>query len=220
MQVKIRDIQHFLYCPHRWGLLNIDCAWAENYYVVKANLLHDRVHNSENRYISKGKEVLTAVFVHNDAPAYDIYGVVDCIELVKSKNGIQIAGYDDKFNLCIVEYKPTMPKSQDFNKDDALQVFAQKICVDKTFNTDCECYIYYADTKKRIKLPFKEEYDEYDKLLKRVLADIREYTEKSEIPKILKGQKCNGCSLKDICMPIKSSIKTVRSRIDELLEDV
>ncbi|MEG0894264.1 MAG: CRISPR-associated endonuclease Cas1 [Oscillospiraceae bacterium] len=41
MQVKIRDIQHFLYCPHRWGLLNIDCAWAENYYVVKANLLHD-----------------------------------------------------------------------------------------------------------------------------------------------------------------------------------
>ena len=39
-QIALRDIQHYLYCPHRWGLMKIDCAWAENYYVVKANLLH------------------------------------------------------------------------------------------------------------------------------------------------------------------------------------
>ena len=37
-QIALRDLQHFLYCPHRWGLMHIDCAWAENYYVVKANL--------------------------------------------------------------------------------------------------------------------------------------------------------------------------------------
>lgn len=46
--ISIRSIQHWLYCRHRWGLLEINCAWAENYYVTKANLLHRRVH--EDKY--------------------------------------------------------------------------------------------------------------------------------------------------------------------------
>ena len=29
VEITIRSIQHYLYCPHRWGLLEIDKAWAE-----------------------------------------------------------------------------------------------------------------------------------------------------------------------------------------------
>lgn len=64
-QISIRSIQHWLYCRHRWGLLKIDCAWAENYYVTKANLLHRRVHE-DNRYVSKAKVSHTGVTVYND----------------------------------------------------------------------------------------------------------------------------------------------------------
>ncbi len=200
--------------------MNINCAWAENYYVVKANLLHERVHGSNNRYSSKGKRVLTAVSVYNDDPAYSIYGVVDCIELIPSAYGVAIEKNGQPYRLCIVEYKPTMPKDKSFSIDDALQVFAQKICVDACFGCNCECELYYADTKKRISLPFREEYAQYDEKLRSTLQQMRGYADESKIPPIMKGQNCQGCSMKDMCMPVKSSrIKAVSQQIKECLEE-
>lgn len=114
--VAIRTIQHFLYCPHRWGLVEIDCAWAENYYVTKADLMHKRVHDN-GVYRSRAKTVYTAVSVYNDLPKYRLYGVTDCIEV------------DSSGQYAIVEYKPTKPKSSDYNYDDLMQVFAQKMVV-------------------------------------------------------------------------------------------
>ena len=65
-EIAIRSIQHYMYCPHRWGLLEIDKAWAENFFVTKANLLHERVHDPEKNYTARGKKVFTAVPVYND----------------------------------------------------------------------------------------------------------------------------------------------------------
>ena len=57
-EIAIRSIQHYMYCPHRWGLLEIDKAWAENFFVTKANLLHERVHDPEKKYTARGKKCL------------------------------------------------------------------------------------------------------------------------------------------------------------------
>ena len=40
-EIAIRSIQHYMYCPHRWGLLEIDKAWAENFFVTKGALAAD-----------------------------------------------------------------------------------------------------------------------------------------------------------------------------------
>lgn len=57
-EITIRSIQHFMYCPHRWGLLEIDKAWAENFFVTRANLLHERVHDPDRAYTTKNKKYL------------------------------------------------------------------------------------------------------------------------------------------------------------------
>lgn len=82
-EITIRSIQHYMYCPHRWGLLEIDCAWAENVFVTKANFMHERVHNPDKNYSSRGKKVFTAVPVYNDQKEYNLYGVTGCLELTK-----------------------------------------------------------------------------------------------------------------------------------------
>ena len=41
--INIRDIQHYMYCPRRFALLEVNDDWAENAFVVKANLLHENV---------------------------------------------------------------------------------------------------------------------------------------------------------------------------------
>lgn len=216
MEITIRSIQHYMYCPHRWGLLEIDRAWAENVFVTKANLLHNRVHNPEQNYALREKKVYTSVPVYNDMEPYGLYGVTDCIELTKEKQGISIGGSEDKYSVCIVEYKPTKPKHEDFYEEDLMQVFAQKICVDYVFGCDCDAVIYYADVKKRVPLPLKTNYKEYDSLLRRLLKEMRDYLEQGMVPAIRKGQKCGGCSMKDLCMPSASRQANVFTEIEKI----
>lgn len=207
-EIAIRSIQHYMYCPHRWGLLEIDQAWAENVFVTKANLMHNRVHDPERNYAARGKKVYTSVPVYHDAAEYNLYGMTDCLELTKDKNGVSIDGSEEKYRICIVEYKPTKPKNEEYHEDDLMQVFAQKICVDYVFGCDCDGVLYYADVKKRIALPVKENFEQYDRKLKALLCEMRQNLEQGIIPSIRKGQKCSGCSMKDLCMP---SVKKTRS---------
>lgn len=213
MEIAIRSIQHYMYCPHRWGLLEIDKAWVENAFVTKANLMHNRVHDPDRKYISKRKKIYTSVPVYNDLEEYNLYGVTDCLELAKDKKGVPISGSEELYNICIVEYKPTKPKNKEYHEEDLMQVFAQKICVDYVFGSDCDGILYYADVKKRIKLPLKENFEVYNQQLKELLREMRGNFEQGVIPPIPKGQKCCGCSMKDLCMP---SVKKTRNFLSEI----
>lgn len=205
-------------------MLEIDQAWAENVFVTKANLLHDRVHDPDQHYSARGKKVFTSVPVYNDLERYNLYGVTDCIELSEDKQGVSINGSEKKYKVYIVEYKPTKPKNQEYNEDDLMQVFAQKICVDFVFGCNCDAVLYYADVKKRIKLPLDDNFIIYDEQLVTLLAEMRSKLQAGEIPPIRKGQKCSGCSMKDLCMPQLKKQKNLRTSIEELqkidIEDV
>ena len=102
LEISIRSIQHYLYCPRRWGLLEIDRAWAENAFVTKANLLHSRVHDSKKSYSARGKQVFTSVPVFNDLPEYNLYGITDCMELTEDAKGVSVNDSSEKYKICIV----------------------------------------------------------------------------------------------------------------------
>lgn len=201
--INIRSLQHFLYCPHRWGLIEIGKIWSENFYVTKANLVHKRAHDF-SEFTSKNKKVFTNVSIYNDMPEYNLYGVLDCLEM--SDNSINI-----------VEYKPSKPKNKEYNYEDLMQVFAQKLCVDYIFKGNSQGYIYYADVKKRVRLPLAENFSQYDADLKNMISEMRSLIKIGKIPFIRKGQNCNGCSLKDLCIPKMKKIKSVH---DEIMESV
>ena len=219
-EISIRSVQHYLYCPHRWGLMEIGQIWAENYFVTRADLLHSRVHDPDRKYALRGKRVFTAVPVYHDGEAYNLYGVVDCLEAAKSADGVPLPGEGgQRCRLCIVEYKPTAPKKQPFHEDDLMQVFAQKLCVDYVFGGDCDAILYYADAKKRVPLPLRENFAEYDRKLKQALREMREYRAAGQIPPVAKGQSCSGCSLRDLCMPSVKKSGSVRARIQKIMEE-
>ena len=216
MEITIRSIQHYLYCPHRWGLIEIDKAWAENFFVTKANLMHERVHDPERSYAAKGKKVYTSVPVYYDPEPYNLYGITDCLELTPVDNGISVNGSRETYQICIVEYKPAKPKDQLYREEDLMQVFAQKLCVDYVFGGSCDGAIYYADVKKRVTLPLKEKRAEYDNKLRSILKDMRKNLAEGKIPPIRKGQKCSGCSMKDLCMPSMKVLPDLRSEIQKI----
>ncbi|MGN1113787.1 MAG: CRISPR-associated protein Cas4 [Oscillospiraceae bacterium] len=199
--INIRSIQHYMYCPRRFALLEINNDWAENYFVVKANLMHKNVHNGSHTFSDSKKTVVSSVSIYNDMPEYDLYGIADCIEFHKSKKGVEIPGLEGLYAVKIVEYKPKPPKTEPFHQSDAIQVFAQKICADYVFGCDSECFVYYSETKKRVYLPFDEEFEYYDQMLRGYLENMRKILESDSIPARIRGQKCSGCSLSDVCFP-------------------
>lgn len=210
--INIRTIQHFMYCPRRWGLLEINNDWAENAFVVKADIMHERVHDGSHSFSDKKKIVRSSITLYNDLPEYDLFGIADCVEFVKDKNGINIKGLPDSYLVKIIEYKPKCPKDCDYHETDAIQVFAQKLCADYVWGCNAECFVYYSDTKKRIRLPFDSMFENYDKALKGLLCEMRKIMETHEIPLRKKGQKCTGCSMKDVCF-YKDSVYSVKSEI-------
>lgn len=201
--ISIRSLQHYRYCPHRWGLIEIGRCWSENYYVAKANVLHEKAHQPQH-YIQRGKKVYSSVQVWNDE--IGLFGVVDCIE--KANDGIHI-----------VEYKPKKPKGSDYNEDDAIQVFAQKLCVDAVFGCDSIGELYYSDVRERVRLPFDDEQvnGHYLTLITDTVSKIRKQLEAGSIPPIRKDQYCSGCSMKDLCMP-KSRRIILKDEIRKIME--
>lgn len=214
--IAIRSIQHFLYCSHRWGLVEINRSWAENIYVTKANIMHERVHDPDYHYITKGKKVFTSVPVYNDKEEYDLYGIVDCLELVPDDDGVCVDEGTDKYKLCIVEYKPTIAKNNGHREEDLMQVFAQKLCVDAVFDCDCEAVLYYGDVKRRYQIDFKENYSIYDSKLRQILSEMRQYLRSGTIPTIRDSQNCSGCSMKDLCMPKLKRVKSFKEELNKL----
>lgn len=201
LTVNIRSIQHYMYCPRRYALLEINKDWNENAFVIKADIMHEHVHDGSHEFSDSRKVVRSAVSIYNDMPEYDLYGIADCIEFVRSSSGTDIGDLKGKYDVRIVEYKPKVPKGEPFHEADAIQVFAQKICADYVWKCNSEAYLYYSDIRKRVRLPFDEQFDKYDKLLKQMLTEMRETLNRHEIPPRKKGQRCSGCSVSDLCFP-------------------
>lgn len=218
--VNIRAIQHFMYCKRRWGLLEINGDWAENAFVVKADIMHEHVHDGSHNFSDKNKIVRSSEAVYNDSEEYDLYGIADCVEFVKDNNGVEIKGLKGLYSVKLVEYKPKAPDGCGYRETDAIQVFAQKICADFVWGCKSEGYIYYSDIRKRIKLPFDDaaEYEKYDKKLKELLYGMRRFLTENKIPEREKGQKCSGCSMKELCFS-KTSEYSVKSEIERMRKE-
>lgn len=214
--INIRAIQHYMYCPRRWGLLEINHDWSENVFVVKANIMHEKVHDGKHSFSDKNKVVRSSVALYNDCSEYDLYGIADCVEFIKDKAGVRINGLPDSYLVRIIEYKPKPPKDSDYHETDAIQMFAQKLCADYVWGCDAECFIYYSETRKRIRMPFDSMYGHYDNAVRELLDDMRTVRAKHEIPARRKGQKCTGCSMKDMCF-YKDSPYSVKDDIFQSL---
>ena len=199
--LNIRMLQHYMYCPRRFALLELNGDWAENAFVVKANLMHEHVHDGSHDYSDIKKVVRSAIAVYNDNPQYDLYGILDCVEFLKDNHGVEIPELSGKYRIRIVEYKPKAPREGSFLETDAIQVFAQKLCADYVWKCDSEAYLYYSDTRRRVRLPFDAEYEKYHCLVLSLLKEMRSVLERQEIPSRRKGQKCAGCSIMDLCFP-------------------
>jgi CRISPR-associated exonuclease Cas4 len=203
-QIAIREIQHFAFCPHQWGLMYFENVWVSSYSIAKGDLLHEKVDDPFMKEKRGMRNVSRALPLYS--AALSIHGVADYVEFV---------GDGGTPKITVTEYKATEPRGGVRITDaDRIQIAAQTVCLAEMFGTDVNAAIYYGNTRKKYAVEITQSDREN---LRAAVGKMREFIVRGEIPPIGTGQKCGGWSFESVCLPKTKRTKSAPQRISEVL---
>lgn len=210
--LQLSGIQHFAFCRRQWALIHIEYQWEENVRTVEGRIIHDKAHDRfavESRgdlLISRGMPVFSA--------SLGISGECDVVEFHRSTKGINIAGKDGLYTVIPIEYKRGKEKQDDIDK---LQLTAQAMCLEDMLCCNIPVgYLFYNETRRRVEVKIT---DELRKQVMEMFDEMHQMNKRGYTPRVKRTKKCNACSLKHLCLPELSSVKTVKNYIEEHLTE-
>lgn len=210
--LMISGIQDFKFCRRQWALIHVEQQWAENVHTVTGELMHKKAHDP---YLTeKRKDTIIVRALPVSSRELGISGECDVVEFHKCEDGIQLHGHRGLYSVFPVEYKKGKPK---LTEEDKLQVVAQALCLEEMFSTRvAQGAIFYGETRRREQIEITEELREE---VIHMLAEMHQYYARKYTPKVKPSKVCNACSLKDICLPKLNKTVSVKTYIEQRLEE-
>ena len=210
--LMIPGIQHFKFCRRQWALIHVEQQWAENVHTVTGELMHKKAHDPH--LTEKRKDTIIVRALPVSSRELGISGECDVVEFHKCEDGIQLHGHRGLYSVFPVEYKKGKPK---LTEEDKLQVVAQALCLEEMFSTRvAQGAIFYGETRRREQIEITEELREE---VIHMLAEMHQYYARKYTPKVKPSKACNACSLKDICLPKLNKTISVKTYIEQRLEE-
>lgn len=209
--LQLSGIQHFAFCKRQWALIHIEMQWKENVKTVEGRILHENAHDGSIKEKRGDLLVVRALPIHSNEMG--VSGECDVVEFHRDENGIPLYGKETRYRVVPVEYKRGKPKEDDI---DLLQVTAQALCLEEMLCCTIPYgYIYYGEIRHRVKVDFN---DQIRTRVQNLFSEMHKYFAQQYTPKVKISKKCNGCSLKDICLPVLNKNKSVSQYIEAALE--
>lgn len=192
--LMLSGIQHFAFCPRQWALIHVEEQWNENYLTASGRILHNKAHDGDATEKRGNLIIFRALKVRS--AELGISGECDIVEFHKSKGGVALNGYDGFWLPYPVEYKRGKTKLDDC---DRLQLCAQAVCLEEMLCVEIKNgALFYGEPRRREIVEFSAELR--DKLAATVTA-MHEMYNRKYTPKAVKDKRCQGCSIKNICLP-------------------
>lgn len=210
--LMISGIQHFKFCRRQWALIHVEQQWEENVHTIMGELMHKKVHDP---YITeKRRDTLVVRALPVSSRIMGISGECDVVEFHKCEDGIKLYGHRGLYSVYPVEYKKGKPK---LTEEDKLQLTAQALCLEEMFSTEIpEGAIFYGETRWRDVVEFHEE---LRLEVKRMFQEMHQYYDRNYTPKVKYSKACNACSLKEVCLPKLGKAVSVKSYMNQILEE-
>lgn len=185
-------INQFDYCPRRFWYIYVQGQMVENVHMLRGNINHERAH-------TPGYETIpTGVTIHRQVHVYSytlgITGICDLLE----------EHADGRF--VPVEYK--QGQQGKWNNDQA-QLCAQALCLEEMTAAQggpaiTHGAIFYFGSRRRIEVEFTPHLRDYTRHL---ITAMQRALALGELPAhTTQRQRCNGCSLVDICLPKETEV--------------
>jgi len=198
--IPLSALQHAVYCLRQAALIHLERLWAENLFTAEGHVLHISADKAGSRK-SRGVRRVTALPI--GSCQYGVAGIADLVEFHTGPDG------ETPFP---VEYKRGKPK---LHRADEVQLCAQGLCLEEmTGHSVPEGALYYAQTKRRVIIPFDHELRQ---ITTETLAELREVFKTLRTPPAkYRADRCNACSLIELCRPKMLSKQAARWREQSL----
>lgn len=166
-------------------MIHVDGVFQENAYTLEGSFLHDRAD-------TPGVENRAGVRIVRALPLYSrklgLSGKADIVEFHKQPGGPEVP--------LPVDYKRG-PRRK-WENDDA-QLCAQGLCLEEMMGVPVpKGAIFHAASKRRREVAFDAA---LRALTLETMDKIRAMLDSGKVPPPVSGPRCEGCSLKNICMP-------------------
>lgn len=205
--IPLSALQHAVYCLRQAALIHLERVWADNRFTAEGNVLHAVADKGGSR---RARGIRRVMALPVASKRLNIAGVVDMVEFVPRAGGIEIP--------FPVEYKRGKSK---LHRADEVQLCAQALCLEEmTGVTIPDGAIFYAETKRRVVVPFDTTLRQLTEETVSLLADA--FDARRTPPPTPKRERCRACSLVEICRPdaVAKPVKAWRSRaLSRLLAD-
>lgn len=209
--LMLSGIQHFAYCRRQWALIHIEQQWAENERTVDGNLMHRRAHDAQQTESRGDLLIMRGLRIRSNE--MNITGVCDVVEFHRDSQGIVLSGYDGSWSVYPVEYKRGEPK---IHEADELQLCAQAMCLEEMLACSItEGSLFYGETRRRERVEFKPE---LRMRVKSMFQEMHQYMERGHTPSARPDKGCNACSLKELCLPRLSKVRSVKDYLHQYVK--
>jgi len=181
-------INQYAYCPRRFWYMYVQGEMIENVHVTRGIVHHEHAHTEG--YGATGSGVIARRSVHVFSTALGISGICDVVE--EAADGA----------LTPVEYKQGQRGRW---SNDYAQLCAQALCLEEmTGKTISEGAIFYFGSRRRVTVAFTEALREQTR---RYIQQMQWTLAHGNTPAHTdQRQRCNGCSLYEVCLPKEMDI--------------
>jgi CRISPR-associated exonuclease Cas4 len=212
--LMLSGIQHIAFCERQWAMIHIEQQWQENVKTVEGRFVHEKVDDPE--FFESRGDILISRSVPLISRTLGLYGIADMVEfhLSKDSKGIELEKRTGKWSPVPVEYKRGKPKT---DSRDEVQLCAQGICLEEMLDVSIPSgYLYYAKTRKRLKVNFDKELREK---VKDLALKMHALFDGGVTPKAVYKNHCKNCSLIERCIPkVTEKQKNIKKYIGNFMD--
>lgn len=193
--IPISAIQHFIYCPRRCYLVQIERLWVDNYFTAEGKVGHENVDADHHE---KRVSVYKSYHLTLSAKKIGLTGYADLVEFTASDTGVIIPAIhpSTRFQVTPVEYKRGTAKDDTAYR---FQLCAQAICLEEMFACVIPSgFLFEEKHHHRVEVVLD---DELRSKVMNCIISIRRMLEQITPPRAVYDAKCKNCSLADACVP-------------------
>ena len=195
--LPLSGLQHLAFCERRWALIHLEQQWEENLFTAEGKLLHEKAHSAE---IESRPDVLVRRTLPLRSFRLGISGQADIVEFLPceaAEPGVSVPRREGLWKPYPVEYKRT--RDQHGSEAYRIQLCAQALCLEEMLQVPVPAGAVFDGKAKRREVvifdgPLRQEVELF-------AARNHQILQSQKTPLAVYAKKCEGCSMKPICLP-------------------
>jgi CRISPR-associated exonuclease Cas4 len=195
--LPLSGLQHLAFCERRWALVHLEQQWEENLFTAEGKLLHEKAHSAE---VESRPEVLVRRTLPLRSFRLGLSGQTDIVEFfpcAEGEPGVSMPRRKGLWKPYPIEYKRT--RDQHGSTAYRIQLCAQALCLEEMLQVPVPSGAVFDGKAKRREVVI------FDESLRRevetLAALMHRILQSGETPRATYSKKCEGCSMKPVCLP-------------------